>query len=560
MKKMRKIGTVLISSLLLLGIVGVSIVSAQEVKRDIVIQVPYGVGGVSGETSIRKVVDMGDRGLGKAMEIYTATLFEALHPRVKVEYIPWDMWSGKAGERLLTGLATGSAPAYYYLGHIGGAPTAIAKGLVADLTEFVKDWDQKDYIPMSVWAPGWSKGRCYAIPYDGVCVSDTVWYRKDFYEEAGIFNEEGKPGPPEKWTMNDFVNISQKLTDPKKKRWGYGLKGGFGCNYELFAYIFGAPVLRPDPTGKYTWRAAFSLPQTVKVLEWYKDMQWKYKCVITGATIGWNETWRDFFAGKVAMMHNNDGHLLGPVIGKSTQFAPRAYEDVVGNAPFPKGPDGIMWNGTVVSLWGINPTMSKEQIKATWDWVNWRWTPSVGRAYRCLRCGDSASVGQGKAKVKAEMGEKIPWEYPYIYLPGYDWRAPNLYQDTKGVYKRFGIKSWREKVPQDIVKLVDTLWAIPKPPQMSAYNVPQERGGDLATVIQHMVQEVVGTPGKDCLQVAKKYEDIANKTVLNYKVKGQTMKDMKNYYTALSEFYKKNYPDYYEKTFTKLYEKYFKVW
>ena len=97
----------------------------------------------------------------------------------------------------------------------------------------------------------------------------------------------------------------------------------------------------------------------------------------------------------------------------------------------------------------------------------------------------------------------------------------------------------------------------PKPVE---YGLSQEKESLFMNTLTSCVQSAVTDPNCDVQEVLNKAAGIANSTALDYKIKGQTMENFKEYYTALGEFYKKNFPDYYKNVFLKLYEKYYKVW
>jgi len=97
-------------------------------------------------------------------------------------------------------------------------------------------------------------------------------------------------------------------------------------------------------------------------------------------------------------------------------------------------------------------------------------------------------------------------------------------------------------------------------PVAIAYGLPVQNAKSLNDNTIRFVQAIITNPNVDVEKEAKKYADIANRTVLDYKIEGQTMDNFKNYYTAQNEFYKKNFPTYYQKVYKSLWENYLKVW
>ena len=112
----------------------------------------------------------------------------------------------------------------------------------------------------------------------------------------------------------------------------------------------------------------------------------------------------------------------------------------------------------------------------------------------------------------------------------------------------------------EYAKVFDATMADPIAPKSIAYGLPVQNSKSLADNRMHFIQVLITNSKVDVEKEAKKYADIANRTILNYKVKGQTMDNFKNYYTAQNEFYKKNFPAYYEKVYKSIWENYLKVW
>src|SRR5579859_2357525 len=86
--------------------------------KDVIIRVPQSWGGAllpldAGPypTPVEKAIHGGD--LRDLMGIYNQSVFELEHPRVKVEYINFDMWTDNFRAALAVALSARRAPAYY---------------------------------------------------------------------------------------------------------------------------------------------------------------------------------------------------------------------------------------------------------------------------------------------------------------------------------------------------------------------------------------------------------------------------------------------------------------
>ena len=484
----------------------------------------------------RKIGDFIKTGnIGWGREIYRSALFKYKYPDYEPIGIDWDMWGPKAGEKLITGLATGTAPSFYYLGHIGGPQTAIAKGLVADITDLVKGWDQYEYLKenrWSVWQECWKDGRCYGLPADFVGIYLIV-YNRAYLKEAGIFNAEGKPAPPKDWTYEDFRKIAQKTTWTKKNIWGYAMRGGNTADREFKCWCnqFGAPTILPDPSGKYTWRSG--LPLTVEVANFIKTLVHEDKSVLTGVEQGWCETCEQQWAGRSTLLFTNSKDLIQAGAFRKVGACTAEYplkKDIFGMAPWPKGPTGVRINQSNSNPWGFNPTLTKEQLKAAFTFFTFM-RAGLGAKALAIQAGDS--IGRGPCVMDVKP---FKMEWPGIKVETYETLFP------------------------EYAKVFNATMQDPIAPIAIAYGLPVQNAKSLSDNTIRFVQAIITNPNVDVEKEAKKYADIANRTVLDYKIEGQTMDNFKNYYTAQNEFYKKNFPTYYQKVYKSLWENYLKVW
>jgi len=280
---------------------------------------------------------------------YANVWFHLTHPRVKVVGIDWDMGGADAGQRLMAGLASGNAPAKYPFRIMGNLPSCVEMGVIADITDIVLErysqwWEA---MPEYIRANCTYQGRIWGLPkpqssnYPG----DIVRYRKDWYKEAGIFNAAGEPGPNYKWTWDDFRDIAKKLTDPKKNRWGIALEArNAGRNtFERICQTFGVPVLIPDKSGKYTWRAGFDTPETVNTaFKLYHDLVFEDKSALGSVEYDWIGCRNEYRAHRVGMTFYPFTSLVPRAVFYPHWLDPvKLTIDIDGAAPWPTGPDGV---------------------------------------------------------------------------------------------------------------------------------------------------------------------------------------------------------------------------
>ena len=474
---------------------------------------------------------------------YATAIYLATHPRVNIQFEKSEkMWPYGAvwqHEKLITALASGEAPAWYGLGAITGSIEGdIMEGYAADITDLVNNWDQKDFLMKhrwGVWHRAWREGHCYGVP-------PTYWvyaaftYRKDYFKEAGIFDEKGNPAPPLNWTTDDFKNICLKLTNPKKKRWAFSILNAKRSMIERFFDIFGVPLVIPDKSGKQTWKSGINIPEAMSVWNFYQYLV-KNNCILVGEAgefKGSDEL--EMVNGRIAMTRwtGISSAIWRAIMSKYAdpmffhlEGTPKdlPFYKAAGVALFPKGPEGI--NISTVSSGGVafNPSLSKDQLKAAFD------------LQTNLYGGGIGYVEKIKAKGIGAYGGK----YIEDSLKTYRLPAEVLTLDKT-------LPEWDK-----ITKIEETL---PIQPTAGEFGLPVILEDSMASIVDLVIHE----PNIDLNKELNKAADRINKGVLNYKAGGNEKKKFEDYYTALGEFYKKNFPGYYKNTYVKLLEKYYKVW
>src|SRR2546421_4950358 len=109
---------------------------------------------------------------------------------------------------------------------------------------------------------GTVNGRTYTVAGNELGAT-LIRYRKDWFREAGIFNEHGDPGPRSDWTWEDFRRIARQLTDPRRDRVGFA----HDMSDLLYNQAYGVEMYVPDPTGQHTWRFNARDPELLRSLQ-----------------------------------------------------------------------------------------------------------------------------------------------------------------------------------------------------------------------------------------------------------------------------------------------------
>ena len=309
---------------------------------------------------------------------YSLALFYLEHPNVRFEV---GVTTADPAV-LMAALAarTATAPVPIMCG--GGPPAWVELGAVADITELVKDWDQVKYLEeFAPWKMCWVDGRCYAVPSGSIEVY-MVSFRKDWFKEAGIFNEAGEPAPEDDWTYTDFRKIAVKLTDVKKKRWGMGYTavefGGMDQWAHIMASSFGVlepwGYLIPDPSGECTWRFGVT-PQLVETYQYLHDLRWKYQCMLSdvASDFPWDPVSKDFYGGRIGMVRDSTSNRYPQLVGKPSPFnIDHAAEEDIGFINMPTGDKtGLVPNLVCTNILGFPAYLSEEELKLAFEFFDW---------------------------------------------------------------------------------------------------------------------------------------------------------------------------------------------
>jgi len=471
----------------------------------------------------------------------SAIYFHLLHPRVKVVGIEWDMWGAEAGQRLMAGIASGYVPAKFYYQSMGNIPTCVEKGLLADITDTVltRHADWWNALPECIRKNCMYKGRIWALPdrqssnYPG----DIIRYRRDYFQEAGIFNAAGEPDPNWDWTWKDFRDIAKKLTDPKKNRWGTTLEAtGSRNTFEKICQTFGVPVLIPDKSGKYTWRAGFDTPETINTaFKLYHDLVFEDKTALVSVEYDWIGTRNEYLSGRVGMLYYPYNHVTQRALAYPHRLDPvKITTDIEGVAPWPKGPYGtrkMNESAFVTPSIGFDPTLTKEQLDAVVDLQ--LFTDFGPGVFMYSGLGYYLNIGLPESGITDLIGPKDMVKFP-------------------------GAPSMDEYMPERYLKCKQFLHAQPIPPTRYEYNLALIDSAGFLSGIHSAVQSTITNPNWN--EVVKSIHSAAkqvNVSALNNKT--GTKEDLKAYFAALDKYYKDNYPTYYEKMFKSLWEKYYKL-
>ena len=167
-------------------------------------------------------------------------------------------------------LMANRAPAFNDIFSYTDIPTRIENGTIADITEYVEDWDLR------------KEGKILDIFDNNISDEEGHWYAiaQRAYTRASLYNvklmeELGETKIPETW--QEFAEMGQRVTDFTIPRVGYALMGMDWCAWPFCAWVWSAGGEMVRDNGDGTSRVAFNEPEGVDAAMFWNEMVWKYK-------------------------------------------------------------------------------------------------------------------------------------------------------------------------------------------------------------------------------------------------------------------------------------------
>lgn len=448
-----------------------------------------------------------------ALQLWMMCYYKYLHPEVKWEVISWNPWVQEAPAQLRAMLAAGTEPSAY---PTDDPQKMIAQGFFADITEIVETWkaENSEYVkgvPEAIWQECMKNGRYYAVPGSTIRSYGGFAYRKDLFKEAEI-------EMPANWTIDQFRDIAKRLTNPAKRQWGLGIVGDLWA-YREFTYwagVFGIPVLIPDTTGNYTWRLN---PDLVKIAQFYHDLVWVDKSALTSIELGVYDLLRKWGSGEIAINS----------FGNPPQLAVRAriyreqmggvdyFREKVGFTTHPLAAQDLRWYEVHAGGYhGCSPNLSKDELKAAFD------VPV------------SLYIQQG-------LEFTMRWIVDFKEWVGFD-TLGIMYNVNRPIGYDALINEQTPPGWREVWK--ELCYGVPTPPSKLSYGFSARVWVDkyqdaLTSLVQTIITNAKADPKTETEKVIREI----NGRILNFK---NPEMDIKEYWNALGEYYRANFPEYYQ--------------
>ena len=253
-------------------------------------------------------------------------------------------------DKLTTEFSAGNAPDIVW---IPGASVAdyATKNVLLDLMPMAKadtNFKLTDYYdaPMKELEEG---GHLWGLPRD---ISTLVlYYNKDLFASKGV-DDPAELAAQGKWDWDNFLRVSQELTDPEAKVYGFSMTNWWGP-WGYFIYAAGGSLFNADRTA-----CGLDTPEAQAGLQFLQDIFQTYKiATLPGVEGGVGET--EFIGGQAGMIPN--GRWMTPAMRENAKFNWGVVE-------MPKGPGGnatwLFWGPYVVSAKTQYPDQAWTVLKA----------------------------------------------------------------------------------------------------------------------------------------------------------------------------------------------------
>jgi multiple sugar transport system substrate-binding protein len=190
-------------------------------------------------------------------------------------------------------------------------------GGLRDITTYNRQWPGKDAVAGDTPAFSFNR-KVYGVPF--FTFIDWTYYRKDFFEAAGIKKEPT--------TMAEFREAAIACTNPSKGQYGFAMRGGSGGGGFIVnaLHAYNGSIMSPS------FKATLTLDAAVEAMRFWVNLAVKDKAVVpTVATDGYAQIFSNFYQGKAAMVMHHGGSFID--VGKNLK-----YGSEVMTLARPKGP------------------------------------------------------------------------------------------------------------------------------------------------------------------------------------------------------------------------------
>lgn len=295
-----------------------------------------------------------DTAATRDMHFTLARTFEESHPNIRVALSMYP--SSGFATRILTAIAANQGPDVFY--HYF-SPDVANQGFLENLTPYLEESGAAENWFASGVNRGVYEGQTYAVPRD--TVSGFIAYNKDLFDAAGI------PYPEDGWTIAEYRELANQLTNRDEDIYGVGaIVGGEGCMlWSPFSFNLGGELTSPDGRDVVGYMDS---PETVEAMTWCLELVTEDQ-VTAPAELQDQFGELVFLSGNVAMQSISDWEIAA--ITEQADFewgvvAPPRYNEETEVVPWTDSYMYYMWNGS-------------QNKEAAWELIEWLSGPEAQR-------------------------------------------------------------------------------------------------------------------------------------------------------------------------------------
>lgn len=281
--------------------------------------------------------------------------FQKQDPKISVQMQVID-WA-PSFQKISTAVAAGTAPDVFVMGGIFTDPLA-SKGALLQIDDRIAKWDgAKDVYP-NVWSDSKYQGKTFAVPMN--IEPETIVYRKDFYQTAGL-------KPPETW--DDLTSAATKLAKKsgstvQVEGMDWNLTNNVSAQQSFINLLYQAGGDYFDANGK----PAFSSDAGQKALTFMVSF---YKNNLSATSFLRNGGGADFTAlGKSAT-----GLVLNQDVAADKADSPSTYNNLAAALPLKLDANSKRAGLNFINKIGIYAKTKSPD--AAWDWLANIMSPAV---------------------------------------------------------------------------------------------------------------------------------------------------------------------------------------
>ncbi len=256
-------------------------------------------------------------------------------------------------------LMAGEAPTVTNLLPYVDVQSRAANGMIADISEFVNNWDLKKQgkVNSAMDEALQYNGKWYGV-MDYIYLAGTVYNKTALKAGGGDVNALPK-------TWDEFTSLGQKVTDLNVPRFGYLLVGMEWNAWPFTPWVWSAGGEMVIPNGDGTYRIGFTEDPGVDAAMLWHDMIWKYHMTQKDVLKSWNDLRDDMHSGRGVFAFGRMDHYASE--------AEQKYgipQDTFGIIPIPaKDADHEQVSIAGGNAWVFSPTATKAELEAAWNFV-----------------------------------------------------------------------------------------------------------------------------------------------------------------------------------------------